>query len=206
MTKEKKIVAKAAVKAKVVRLSRKQWTDAEAIWTSGDMTKETIAEKFGISPRSVQRHMSEFGIVRGSRSAEILKDVEAELARAHVEDTAILLARIRETKEEHYKMVSGLGKLTWAAILTAKQEGKPIATALPDLKALETAIGNVKRVREEKWAILGLDKEDATEDDGVPELTVSELTAAEIEELRSRDHTEFMEIEVDENDNGVVET
>lgn len=211
MTKEKKVAAKPeakpAAKAKTPRLNRKQWAEAEAIWASGDMTKETLAEKFGISPRSIQRHMSEFKVVRGSKAAEIRKDVEAELARAHVEDTAILVARIRETKEEHYKMVSGLAKLTWAEILAAKQDGKPVAVAQANLKALETAIGNIKKVREEKWAILGLDREDATEDEGVPELMVSELTAAEIEELRARDHTEFTGIDLDDDgDNGVVET
>jgi hypothetical protein len=158
--------------------------------------------------------MSEYKIVRGSTAEKIRKKVEDELEKAHVEDTAIIVARIRETKEEHYKMVSGLGKLTWAEILNAKQKNLPVSSVAANLKALETAIGNIKKIREEKWAILGLDKEDITEDEGLPDLVVSELTADEVTKLRNRDHTAFDELPdvphdadlSEEEDDGVVET
>jgi hypothetical protein len=149
--------------------------------------------------------MFEYEVKRGSKASETRKKVAEEIAKAHVEDTAILVARIRETKEEHYKMVSGLGKLTWQEIVNAKTSGVPFAASLPNLKALETAINNIKKVREEKWSLLGLDKEDVSEDEGLPDLIVSELTADQVEQLRSRDHTAFDELPSSDGDNDVGE-
>ena len=181
-------VPKTAVERKR-RLSPREWVALEAIWEAGDMTLITIAEKCGLSPRAVQGHMAAHKIIRGIKKGELRKRADEAIAIAHADDAAILITRIRETKEEHFKMVDGLGKLTWAEIIKAKKELLPMASITMNLKALDIAITNIKKIREEKWALLGLDKEDASEDEGLPDLVVSELTADQVMALRNRDHT-----------------
>lgn len=195
-----KVVARHAIKERSGRrvLTHRQWAEAEAIWASGLMGRRALAEKFGVSETSISKHMTAAGIKRGERAHEHREKVQKELEKAQATEAAIAAERIREATEEHYKMVSGLGKLTWQEVLTAKQEGRPVATALPNLKALETAIGNIKKVREEKWALLGLDKEKEIDDEDLPELVISELTADQVTNLRNQDFGDFEELTVDE--------
>jgi hypothetical protein len=60
-----------------------------------------------------------------------------------------------------------------------------------NLKALETAMTVLLKARQERWAVLGLDKADYIDEEGLPELHISELTALEIEDLRNREFAEF---------------
>jgi hypothetical protein len=186
-----KVVAKVATKAVATRLNPKQWAELEALWEIGAMTRKSMAEKFNTTERSIQRHMLDKKIVRGSKSAEHRDKINEAVVEIQVDEATILAARIRETKEEHYKMVSGLGKLAWAEILKAKQEKSPLAVAMNSLKAINEAITIIKKAREEKWALLGLDKDTYIDEDGIPELLISELTAEEVVALRARNHTEF---------------
>lgn len=195
------------------RLSARKWAEAEALWESGDATLGQLSEKYGLSRQAFQRHFKRHGIVFASKREMHKKAVTESVVKAVQEDATILAARIRETKEEHYKMASGLAKLTWAEILKAKQDGVPVGTAIMNLKALDTAASVLKKVREERYAVLGLDK-DVVDETEVPELVISELTAEQIESLRQRSFQEIEEIEVEvdvsdesgtDDEDGVVE-
>jgi hypothetical protein len=204
-----KSVAKVAVtkaKSKTVRLTLKEWSEAEAIWSAGMMTRKALAEKLKITERTLQRHMVEAKIERGSKTSEHKEAVAEELKKVEVTDATILALRIRETKEDHFKMVDGLGKLTWNTVLKARADAKPIATIMNDLKAIGAALSNIAAVRAEKWALLGLDQESYIDEDEIPSLLISELTAEQVAELRNRDHSEFDEITMDEGlENGVAD-
>lgn len=197
MTAAAKAEAKEATedaKEKFNRLTPRQWASVEAAYMAGTMTQQRLAEKFGVSKRAIQRHMTNKKIVAGGKAEEHREAVINEIGKSQIDDAQVLAARIRETKEEHYKMVAGLGKLTWAEVLKAKSDGAPISVAMNNLKALNEAIKNIKMVREEKWAVLGLDKDTFIDEDGLPALVISELTAEQVEALRNRDHTEFDEL------------
>lgn len=179
---------------KTVRLTPKQWAEAETLWELGDVALADLASKFGISEQAVSQHMKKKGVKRGKRAAEHAKKVSDEVARQALEDAAVAAARIRETKEEHYKMAAGVAKLTWSEVLTAKQSGAPLATITNNLKALEVATNILAKARVERYAVLGLDKDKEIEDDKLPVLEIAELTQDEIEELRDRDFNEFEEL------------
>jgi AcrR family transcriptional regulator len=189
-----KATAVAAPKTKHARLTPKQWAEAEALWESGEVTLEDLAARFGKHRTAFHKHFTAKGIKRGAKKAEHAAAVKEAVTTAAIDDATILAARIRETKEEHYKMASGLAKLSWNEILTAKQEGRPVATALNNLKALDAAMSVLKKAREERWAVLGLDRDDAMDEDGLPDLVISELTADQIEALRSRDEDDDLRI------------
>jgi AcrR family transcriptional regulator len=187
VTKATATPAAAAPKTKHARLTPKQWAEAEALWESGEVTLDDLAARFGKHKSAFSAHFKNKGIEKGKRKEELKAAVKEEVARAAIDDATVLAARIKETKEEHYKMAAGLAKLSWNEILLAKQESRPVATALNNLKALDAAMTVLKKAREERWAVLGLDRDDALDEDGLPDLVISELTADQIEALRNRD-------------------
>lgn len=180
---------------KKARLTAKQWAEAEALWAAGNITLDGLAAKFKVDRSTFNRHFVKKGIVKGSKQDEQAKAIAAKVAADSVAEATLVAARIRETKEEHYKMSSALAKLTWNEILKTKQDGTPVSTALNNLKALDSAMNVLKKAREERWAVLGLDRPDAVDPDELPELIVSELTAEQIKQLRDREFNELDAIE-----------
>lgn len=183
------------------RLTPKQWAEIEALWESGEVTLADLVKRFGKNISTFKAHFKRHGIIRGSRKAA----VKSAVATALEEEASVLAARIKETKEEHYKMASGLAKLAWSEILTAKASGSPVGVAMSNLKALDTAASIFKKVREERYAVLGLNEEKAMDDEGLPELIIKELTAEQIAELRDRNHSEIGDLPDDYSEIGEIE-
>lgn len=103
-----------------------------------------------------------------------------------VNDATVLANRIRETKEEHYKMSAGIAKLVWFTISKARQEGKSVASVGYDLKALKVAAETLRITREDRYAVLGISEDDDAEDKPLPDLVVQELTAEDIIQIQKQ--------------------
>jgi len=176
-------------------MTPRQWAEAEALWESGEITLPQLMKRFGKTSKTFTDHFEKRGIKKGAGAKEHAEKVKEEVTKASVEDATIIAARIKETKEEHYKMASGLAKLTWTEILKAKQDGVPVGVALTNLKALDTAMTVLKKAREERYAVLGLDRTDSVDENEVPELVISELTAEQIESLQARSFNEIDELD-----------
>lgn len=199
------------------RMTPRQWAEAEALWEAGEVTLDDLAARFDKDRSAFVRYFKKHGIVKGSRAAARKEEVKEAVAAAGIDEATVLANRIRETKEDHYKMSSALAKLVWAEVLTAKKDEKPFSAIKDNLKALDNAINVLMKARMERFAILGLDKDDYVDEDGLPELVISELTAAQIEELRNRDEegleagtavipeTFQEEIEDEDEEDGIVE-
>lgn len=193
-----------AVSKKSHPLTPKQWAEAEALWGAGEVTLDQLAKRFKKSKSTFEKHFSRRGLKKGFKAEAIQRKITTAVESSIVDDTTVIASRIRETKEEHYKMAAGLAKLTWSEILTVKQNGAPMASAMNNLKALDSAMSVLKKAREERYAVLGLDRADYVDEGGLPELVIAELTADQIEELRNRDSTEFDELgDVIQSDNGI---
>lgn len=182
-----------------VRLTPKQWAEAEALWESGEVTLDDLAKKFGKSRATLQRHFRENGIHRGANAEANKAIVKQAVQDAVIDDAAILASRIRETRDEHYKMTTALAKLTWSEIMTAKKDSKAMSTIKDNLKALETAMKIIQIARVERYAVLGLNAEEDNDDDTLPELIISELTAEQIEEMRKRDESDLADMVLETN-------
>lgn len=180
--------------AKKRNLTLKQWAEAEALWESGTVIYEDLVKKFGCSISTFERHFKKNGIVKGAKAAAAKKKVEERLAAAAADEATLIAARIRETKESHYKMASGLAQLAFNEILQAKKDSNPVSVALNNLKALDAAMTVIKKAGEERYKVLGLDRPDAVDPDELPELLITELTAEQIQELRDRDHSELDDV------------
>ena len=199
------------------RMTPRQWAEAEALWESGEVTLDDLAKRFNKDRSAFVRYFKKHGIVKGSRAAARKEEVKEAVAAAGIDEATVLANRIRETKEDHYKMSSALAKLVWAEVLTAKKDEKPFSAIKDNLKALDNAMNVLMKARMERFAILGLNKDDYVDEGGLPELVISELTAAQIEELRNRDEegleagiavipeTLQEEIEDEDEEDGIVE-
>lgn len=64
---------------------------------------------------------------------------------------------------------------------------KPILVREVEGKALDVAMTTLKKAREERYAVLGLDRDDFVASEDLPELVISELTAEQIEKMRATD-------------------
>lgn len=168
-------------------LTAPEWAEACELWRSGSVTLNDLAHRFGKAAETFSRKFKAEGIVKGERVAEMQQQVQATVKKQINDDAAILAKRIRDTKEQHYAMAEGLSKLTWNEITQARQNNQPMAVAQNNLKALQTAAQTLKALREERWAILGLDNPDQITDDELPELVISELTQEQIMELQRRE-------------------
>jgi predicted transcriptional regulator len=175
---------------------KKRWAEAEALWALGEVTAEDIAKKLDVSRSAVFSHMKNAGIVKGSRADELRKKVHSKVEEALISDSAIFAQRIKETKEEHYRWSQVLAKFAFNEILTAQRSSTPYSVATPNLKAIESAMNVLSKARQERWAVLGLDRPDAVDTNELPTLVIEELTADQIEELRSRDFNEFEDIDL----------
>lgn len=171
----------------------KEWAQAEALWALGETTRDEIAKKLDVSPTAVTLHMRKVGVERGSKADEHRKKVAEHVADAATIDSAVYAQRIKETKDEHYMMSKTLARMTWEEVANCKKTGNPLSVASSNLKAIESAINILSKARQERWAILGLDRPDAVDTNELPALVIEELTANQIEDLRNRDFNSFEE-------------
>ncbi|MCL2874765.1 MAG: DNA-binding protein [Betaproteobacteria bacterium] len=173
------------------RPSQRQWAEAEALWEAGEVTLPFLASKLKVSTSGISLHMKRRGIVRGSKAEEHKKRVAEAVTSAAIDDATVHAGRIRETKEQHYQMAAGISKLAWNEVISAKANGTPFSAIAGNLKSLDAAMTVLLKARNERWAVLGLDRADTIDNDGLPQLLISELTAEQIEDLRSREFNEF---------------
>lgn len=174
------------VKTVKKRPTPRAWKKAETMWASGTTNVVEICDMLGVTRQVVWQHMRDKGIKRGQNADIHAQKLKEELDKTLAEDASVAATRARETKEEHYKMASGLAKLAWTEILQAKANGTPLAAATNNLKAIDTAMNVLSKARVERWTILGLDKEKRGGEDILPELVVSELTAEQVDALRNK--------------------
>lgn len=178
------------------------WAEAEALWASGDVTLSDLAKKVGVSSTSVSLHMKKRKVTKGEKAKEHSERISKRVADDVLGDATIQSERIKETKEEHYKMSKGIARLVWNEVVQAQTKGGAYGAAQANLKALEIATNVLAKVRQERWAVLGLDKPDSVDVTQLPELVIEELTADQIQTLRDRDFNQgdydLEDIELDE--------
>jgi transposase-like protein len=168
------------------RLTAAEIAEAVAMYESGTTTLEDLARKFDKVPETFHRLFKRLGVTKGAKAEEMKERVKEEVEKAVVDDAATLAQRIRETKEEHYKVAAALFKLNWNEVLQAKKAGMTLASIAPNLKAIQLAAQNFKLIRDERYAVLGINDETG-DDDEIPELPIHELTQEQIEEMRKKD-------------------
>ena len=188
MTTEKK---PAVQKKTFRRLTSAQKAEAIALWRAGTHTVDDLATKFKKDRTTLLALFKKEGAVKGEHQAETQKRVQEEVEKAIVDDAVVIAQRIRETKEEGYKLNAGIAKLTSHIIGECRRANKPIGTVMNDIKTLKMWAETVRITREERFVILGINDDDANEDRPLPDLVVQELTAEDIKKMHSQQVVEI---------------
>ncbi|WP_251569601.1 hypothetical protein [Parasutterella muris] len=189
--KETKETTKSKSSSRSLNASQKR--RLRALYDTGEFTAADIAKELGVDRSVVDSYIKNHGLIKGARADEVQKSAMNKAKTMAEQEATLVASRIRETKEEHYKMSMGLAKLTWSEVALCKQNGKPFSTIAANLKALELAAKTLAVTRAERWTVLGLDKDDKNTD-ALPELVLTELTADQIEQIRNYQEEESLEL------------
>lgn len=168
------------------RLTPEEWESVKNKWELGSATLAQLSEEFGVRADTLQRRLKFEGIVKGCRASEVATAVKEEVINQAVQRTR----QIEETRSDHYDYAVAIAKMTMNAIVSAKRDRGSIATATPDLTALGKAAKILEVARKERFAILGLDKEDGDPEE-MPELMISVMDEDMIEQVREQSRQSF---------------
>src|SRR5450830_1342606 len=89
-------------KRKYVRLLSSKWAELRAFWEAGDHTLAELADRYGVSPRAIQTHVSKLGSMKGAKAAEMAAVVQKEIFKGELADQDTIVCRARETRETTY--------------------------------------------------------------------------------------------------------
>lgn len=184
-----------------VRLTDAQWAEAGTLWEVGDASLSQLAERFGAREETLSRGLKARGYEKGVKAAEHAEKVVEHVEKTLMDDAAKYAERVRETKEQHYRYSESIAKLVMAEIVKAQRADRPFSNAMDNIKALRQAATTLAITRGERWAVLGLDKEQPDPDE-LPELLVSVLTAEQIAEINQGDG-DLDDLTLDELEDGI---
>lgn len=177
---------------KGIRLSELDWQKIVALWETGSVRGHDLAAQFGVTPESISRGLSKRKAVYGKHAAAAAKKV----VEAAQDDTEITVRRAKETREEHYKISRLFAQMAAMKIQQAEKKvpGYSYDQANDELKAIQAAMTISEKSRRERWAILGLDKDNAIGEEDMPELLIREMTGKEVEDSREAQEAALREI------------
>jgi NACalpha-BTF3-like transcription factor len=190
-----------------VVLNTAKKAEAIAFWKAGTMTLEELSKKYKVNVRTLSRLFERVGAKKNDTGDITKKIVETAVENSLINDANIYAQRVKDTKEEHYKMATTLAKLIYAKVITQQKENKAMGAIAGDIKTLHLAIMAIKVSREERYATLGIHADDVAEDRPLPDLIVQELTAEDIREM-SKDNMvtdDDLDLDGDMGDQDMIE-
>lgn len=194
--------------SKSKQLTPRQQAEAAALWSTGDVTLEDLAKRYGKTWETFQRLFERKGIKRGSKAAEVVAKAEEAVHREMLSDPSALAAKIKSAKDDSERFYTTVRKLTMHEIITAKKNNVPLGTIVPNLKALELAARIAKSTQEGQFNVLGISTAPVEDENDIPELRIAGLSTEQINDLRSQvqqkdpDDLEGLESDTDEIDPG----
>lgn len=179
-----KLSSTAEKDTKYARLTARQWAEAEGLWERGEVTLSQLAERYGKDVSAFTKHFKKKSLSKGSKSHEVKEKVEAAIEKSIASEAEITVQRIKETKDDQYKMAKTLGALAFSEVVQARQSGRPVASATANLKAIELALNAVGKSLQQRWTILGLDSGEHVDESQLPELFIAQLSDEEISDIQ----------------------
>jgi len=162
-----------------------QEAELQSLWESGEFTLRELSDKFNRAPETLSRYFSSRGIEKGAKAEEFAKKVNDRILEELMGDAGETARKIKTMKDEAIQRHEVILKMTQQEIAIVKQKGLPLQNALPNIRALKEWQSILETARKEMYTLLNAEEfESRIEQDDVPELVVSELTAEDIKELR----------------------
>lgn len=182
------------------RLTVSDWAEIEELWQLGEHTLVELGEKFGVTPEHLSRELAKRGIKKGTKAGVIKERVQELVANKQMERAAQNVERIQETKEDHYSYAKALSRMMFTIIATRVKNKQSVAGVKEEVRTIRDALQGMEIARKERYAILGLDKDEKAGDEITP-LVIKEMTAEDVEQLRNRQRMESGDPDLAEVDN-----
>ena len=170
------------LKAPKKKLFEREWLEIVSLAQNGTSVPE-IARIYKVHHSLIYRGLEKRKVRVGS--------LAKEAAQAQTEqDKKDIIAKIKKTKENDYRFTEFLQTQIIKVVSDTQKKNKPIGTCIDDVKTLKLAIDGIRSGTDNKWRILGLDKENQDADKVLPELPIRQLTDIEVEKIRNRQNLE----------------
>lgn len=171
-------MAEERVARRYTRLTEDRWSEAEELWSTGDVTLEELAEIFDVSVRNLQNRFSARGILKGAPAGGFaVPDIELE-PLGDISDVAAQAVHVRSR-------TVGAAREIQAQLMASVRALRSDATTRPAaaVRTLVAAASALERLHAIERTALGLDNGDLVERE-LPVLTLVNLTATQIEEIQ----------------------
>lgn len=184
------------------KLSIAKRAELLALYETGHFSQQELADRYGVSKSTIHRIIKSAGMPNHSAAApanpaaDIMKK---QLQEKQLQQAQAVADRIYKTNESHYALSELLGKLIGVELAGVAQNHKTLADIGPAMKAAQAASLALRTVREERYAVLGLDAKKDT-DDELPELIVRELTPEQVKQMREMSKEADLGVGMDELD------
>lgn len=196
------------VGSEAARLTADQWAEVRALYESGIPTLAALAAQFGVAKSTISAHFKKHGTTRGSKSAELEAKIEEKVAEKLAEIAVSFaekkVARIEETKNEHYEASRFIARMVNKTLVEAIKDKMPLASVYNNVRTLRVAQATLASARSERFAILDVANEIDERD--LPSIVFDDLSQKDIAELQAREvDDEFDDIDFDDLDTVIEE-
>lgn len=176
-------------KRKYVRLSPSTWAELQAHWETGDHDLAELSDRYSVSRRAIQSHLSKLGSVKGAKAKEIAAAVQKEIFTEELGDQATLVHRAKEIRESTYTSAKRVRELMMAQVEIAQNDPTRAFKVGAAVKTLLHVTSALQRLHATQLRALGLDAADALPDE-MPVLTFRDLRSDELEAFKKRDEAD----------------
>lgn len=194
-----------APKRRYNRLTLATWAEIRAHWEVGEATLAELADRYGVSTRTLQSHFASNGTLKGAKAAALAQAVQARVLEDELPDGELLVERAKTSRERAYRNAMTIEDLVMGQLAHAQASPEAAFKAGAALKALSLAAGTLERLFGLKSAALGLDNDQAQGRE-MPELILRVMTDEEIAAIqRGEDGGSEQDDEVvEENDDDEI--
>ncbi len=181
------------------RFTPKEVKEILHVYARDGLSIPATAKRFGKSVRGIRDLLVREGVLAPPMTRKERKEsppepvlpeaarkaaVEAAARKEAVERQALDLERIRQVKDDHFKLNQLVPKVMGKLLAQTLQDGRAPGALEKDMRALKQMAETLKITREEIYVLLQVEKHQANEEqEGLPILEVRELTVEEIKEM-----------------------
>lgn len=175
----------ASTRKKWAHLTKAQIMEVIELVRAGEMSIAAIARRYQASHKTISNIAAKNGVVFGETRQKVADQIRAELETRAASRAVELAERVEATKEKHFIFADQLTRYQMHIISEAVKEKRAMGTITGDLKAIQFAAQNLKILREEKYAVLGMNEEESG-DGELPSLVIKELSQEDIKAMGDR--------------------
>ena len=170
-------------KRKYVKLTSEAWAEIDAQWELGEATLPELADRYGVSTRTLQSHFEKNGVAKGTKGREIALGVKAEIFSRAADNMKDIARLAGESKQRAYVNALAIESLLMEQLTMAASKPADAYRTATTIKSLALAAQTTERLLGIKSKALGLDRNELLAEE-LPEFKIKYITDEEALEMR----------------------